>query len=152
HLALALRQCLEREVDAPLHPGPLGALVRAGVERRLFGRLRRRLVAGAAAVDNRVSSDSVEPRGAGPALGLVRPRGAPDGNERLLERVLGAAAVAQATQREAEDGTRVALVQLLEGRPVARPGPLDQLRVRAHERNPRLLNGNRHLRCYGVDR
>src|SRR5436190_6143907 len=110
HLALALGQRLERAVDAPLHPRALGALVRAGVERRLVGRLRGRLMARAAAIDDRVARDAVQPRGAGPAFGLVRPCGAPDRDERLLQRVLRAAAIAEAAQREPEDGTRVPLV------------------------------------------
>ncbi len=70
HLALALRQRLERAVHPPLRPRLLGALVRAGLERRLVGRFGRRLVPGAAAIDDRVARDAVEPRRAGPRSGL----------------------------------------------------------------------------------
>src|SRR5262249_56432290 len=83
HLALALRQGLERAVDAPLDPRPLGTLVRAGLERGLLGRLRRRLVARSAAVDDCVPRPPVEPRSAGPPLRLLSPRPPPDPNQRL---------------------------------------------------------------------
>src|SRR5262249_38148058 len=77
---------------------------------------------------------------------------APDGGERLLEGVLGAAAVAEASQRETEDGAGIAPVELLERGPVAGAGPLDQLPIRAHGDNPRnaRLKRIRHLRSYGV--
>src|SRR5438132_6504788 len=132
HLALTFGQRFQRAVHAPLHPRAFGALVGPGLERRLVRCLGRRLVARAAPVDDRVARDAVQPRRTRAALGLVGAGGAPDGDERLLECVLGAAAVAEATQREAEDWPGVTLVQLLERGPIARAGPLNQLPVRAH--------------------
>src|SRR5438094_5740954 len=119
HLALALGQRLECAVDTPLYPGAFGALVGPGLERGLVRRLGRRLVACAAAVDDRVARDAVQPRRARPAFRLVRARRPPDRDERLLQRVLGAAAVTEATECEAEDGAGVALVELLERGPIA---------------------------------
>src|SRR4029079_2527150 len=94
------------------------------------------------------------PRCTGPALRLVGTRRAPHRDERLLQRVLGTAAVAKAAQREAEDRTGIPLVELLERGPVARAGPLDQLPVRAHGEHPRSgrLQRIRHPRSYGADR
>ena len=62
HLALALRQLLERPVHAPRDPALLGAVGRAGFVRRLVRDLRRHIGARARAVDDRVAGDGVEPR------------------------------------------------------------------------------------------
>src|SRR5205823_7387395 len=110
HGALVRGQFLECAVDAPGYPALLCLLRRAGGERLLLGRLDRRLAAGAAAVDDRVPRDGVEPGAAGAALGLVRAGRAPDRREGLLDGVLGAPAVAEAAQGEAEHRPRVALV------------------------------------------
>ena len=92
----------------------------------------RRLARRAAAVDDRVPRDGVEPGRADAALGPVGARRAPDRRERVLHRVLGPARVAEAAHRQAEDGSRVPAVERLEGRLVARAGALDQLPVRDH--------------------
>src|SRR2546423_15175959 len=67
HLALALGQRLESAVDAPPHPRALGALVWAGFEHRLVGRLRWRLVDSAA-----LHVVSVECRAVLPRHGLLQ--------------------------------------------------------------------------------
>src|SRR5205085_2506670 len=108
HAALVLAQLLERAVDAPGGPAGLGLLERPGFLRRFLRDLGRRLGARAAAVGDRVARDRIEPRSARTALRLVAARGAPDRGERLLHRVLGAAAVAEPAQGEPEDRSRVA--------------------------------------------
>ena len=56
-----------------------------------------------------------------PRSGMKRERRAPDGEERLLHRVLGERLVAQDAQREPVRGTAVAVVELGERR-LLRPG------------------------------
>ena len=69
----------------------------------------------AAAVDDRVARDRVEPGGARAAVGLVRAGGAPDRGERLLDCILGAHPVAEPPEGEAENRPRIAVVERLEG-------------------------------------
>ena len=97
-----------------------------------------RLGRAAQAVRDRVPGDGVEPRRAATARRVVRARGAPDRDEGLLRRVLGATAVAEAAQREPEHRARVAAVQLVERAAVAAGDAHDQLAVgrlgKLHER------------------
>ena len=125
-----LGQLLERAVHAPGEPRRLGVLGRAALAGRLVGRLHRRLRPPARAVDDRVPRDRVEPGAALAAFRVVARGRAPDRGERILERVLGPAAVAEPAQREAEHRPRVAPVELLERVAIAVADALDQLPVR----------------------
>src|SRR5207342_3771750 len=71
HVALALRQVLQRAVDTPGDPVPLGEVGRAGLVRLGVGSLDGGLVTGAAAVDDRVPGDREEPRASRAALGAI---------------------------------------------------------------------------------
>src|SRR6266568_2899126 len=64
-------------------------------------------------------------------VGPIRRGGAPDRGERLLHRILGAAAIAKPPQRKTEHGPCEAPVELLERLAVALAGPPDQLAVLA---------------------
>src|SRR5262249_24106676 len=99
HLALAVRQLLERPVHAPGAPARLRALLRARLGRDRLRHLRPRPCAGTTAVGERVARDGVGAGRAGAALGIVRAGGPRDGRERPLDGVLRAAAVAEPAQR-----------------------------------------------------
>src|SRR5213076_1223432 len=78
HVALALRQALERAVDPPRDERRLGPLRRAEVERGSVRNLRRRIGPIPRAIDDCVSCDRVQPRRTRAAFGAIRPRGAPE--------------------------------------------------------------------------
>src|ERR1051325_8171015 len=95
----------------------------------MLSRTWGRLEAHAAAVDDRVAGDRIQPRRTGAALGLVRTGGAPDRGEGLLDRVLGAAAVAEAAKRQPENRARIAAAEHFGSGAGAGSGPQDQLAV-----------------------
>ena len=97
-----------------------------------------RLDADARLVDDRVPCDAVKPGRARTALGPVGRRGTPDRCERLLGRILGAAAIAKPPDCQAEHRSREAPVELLERLAVTLGRPPDQLAVTTGlERGPR---------------
>src|SRR4029079_18121805 len=61
--------------------------------------------------------------------GPVRARRSPDCREGLLDGVLGAHPITEASQREAEDRPRVAVVELFEGACITPGHPLEQVAV-----------------------
>ena len=81
-------------------------------------------------VGDGVSRDGVEPRRSAAARRVVRSGGAPDGDECVLHRVLGPAAIAEASQRERENRPRVATVELVERAAISVRDADDQLPVR----------------------
>ena len=119
HRPLVLGQDLERPVDAPRRPCGLGLVRRIGLAARAVLELGDRLGRAPEPVRDRVPRDRVEPGRAATARRVVRARGAPDRDERVLGRVLCAAAIAEPPQREPEHGARVAAVQLVERTAVA---------------------------------
>src|SRR6266566_8023078 len=127
--ALVLGQLLQGPMDAPGEPGALRLVRRARFRRGLVGHLGRSFRLGARAVDNCVSRHRVEPRSARASLGPVARGGAPDRRERLLGRVLGAAAVAETAQREREHWPYEAAVEDVERLAVAVGNSLQQLAV-----------------------
>ena len=127
HRALVLGQRLERPVDAPGIPGRLGLLVGRRAGRHELGRIGDGGEgAPALHVDDRVARDRVEPGATRPARSVVARGRAPDGREHLLHRVLGPAAIAEATEGESEHRAGVARVELLEGLPLVVGHALDQ--------------------------
>src|SRR5829696_6606262 len=113
--ARALR-ALDGAVDAPGDVRRLGTLGRARGARRLFGSVGKGLLATRTRpVDDRVAGDCVEPGRPGAALRPIAAGRAPDCGERLLHGVLGAAAIAQEAEREAEDRPGEPPVQGVEG-------------------------------------
>src|SRR4029453_10551496 len=82
------------------------------------------------AVGDRVAGDGVEPRCARPAIRLERLCRAPDRDEGVLRRVFGSSPVANPSEGEAEHGSRVPAVQLVERSAVAARDAHDELAVR----------------------
>ena len=100
----------------------------------------------AGAVDDRVPRDRVQPRSSGPAVRSVAPGRAPDRREGLLHRILGAAAVAEETQRQAQDRPSETAVKRVKGCAVTIGDPLEELSVR---RPVLALVGRNGLRSRG---
>ncbi len=129
HVPLMRRKLLERAVDAPGRPARLGALGRAGVRGGRLRHLGRRLRAGAAAVDDRVARDRVEPGRDRAALGPVAATPSARPRRTSPERRPRPGRGRRAAGAQAEHGARVALVEGVERVAVAVGDAGDQLAV-----------------------